>query len=61
MEVIGNIFFRFGVVRDVVIVFVTCRKWREVFCKYFYFFLFNLNDWFVYRDLLISRLEILII
>lgn len=60
MEVIGNILSRLGAARDVVIASATCRKWREAFCKHLHSLSFNSNDWPVYRDLLTSRLEILI-
>lgn len=60
VEVIGNILSRLGAARDVVIASATCRKWREAFRRHLHSLSFNSNDWPVYRDLLTSRLEILI-
>uniref|UniRef100_A0A803MW15 F-box domain-containing protein n=1 Tax=Chenopodium quinoa TaxID=63459 RepID=A0A803MW15_CHEQI len=60
VEVIGNILSRLGAAREVVIASATCRKWREAFRKHLHSLSFNSNDWPVFRDLLTSRLEILI-
>lgn len=60
VEVIGNILSHLGAARDVVIASTTCRKWREAFCTHLHSLSFSSNDWSVYRDLLTSRLEILI-
>lgn len=60
VEVIGNILSPLGAARDVVIASITCRKWREAFCKHLHSLSFNSNDWSVYRDLATSRLKILI-
>lgn len=60
VEVVGNILSRLGAARDVVIASATCRKWRDAFRKHLHSLSFNSNDWPVYRDLLTSRLEILI-
>ncbi|XP_050214475.1 F-box/LRR-repeat protein At1g67190-like [Mercurialis annua] len=60
VEVIGNILFRLGGARDVVIASATCRKWREACRKHLHTLSFNSNDWPAYHDLTTSRLEILI-
>lgn len=60
VEVVGNILSRLGAARDVVIASATCRKWRDAFRRHLHSLSFNSNDWPVYRDLLTSRLEIII-
>lgn len=61
VEVIGNILLKFGVVCDVVVVFIICCKWRVVVCYYFNMFCFNIVDWFVYWDFVIEDFEVFII
>lgn len=60
VEVIGNILSHLGAARDVVMASATCRKWREAFRRHLLSLTFSSNDWPVFRDLLTSRLEILI-
>ncbi|VFQ81414.1 unnamed protein product [Cuscuta campestris] len=60
LEVIGDILSRVRIARDMIRASLTCKMWREAYCKHLHTLSFNDFDDRVYQELPTSDLEVLI-